>query len=259
MSGTYQWVDQYHDPDDAADWQERVDAWPAVVAYKRRTHQLLAGADRVLDVGCGPGVDLVGSGSVGLDRSLVMLRRARVRSSRPVVAADAVALPFRNGTFPGVRADRIVQHTEDPRVVIAELARVVAPNGTLVVADPDQGTLVIQVPTAPQPLVDLVTERRRTVQYRSGFNARRLPAMFAAAGLSDVTVDAFALTLTDPDDAFGLPTWVDDAVDAGAPGFEHRHRQEWADAMEQARSAPGFVYVVTFLVVAGRKPSSANT
>jgi len=28
--------------------------WPAVAAYKARTHELLGGVDPVLDVGCGP-------------------------------------------------------------------------------------------------------------------------------------------------------------------------------------------------------------
>jgi SAM-dependent methyltransferase len=253
VSETYQWVDRYPDPQEAVWWQERVDGWPVVRRYKRRTHQLLAGAERVLDVGCGPGSDLLAAGAVGLDRSLVMLERARELTRRSVVAGDAAALPFADAVFDGVRADRLVQHVDDPPGVLDELVRVVAPGGVVVVADPDQGTLVLEVPGASAELVALVARRRRDVQYRNGRMARRLPAEFARRGLVEVTVDAFGLVLTDPDEAFGLPTWVDHALQVGTPGFVEDHRAEWDVAMQRARAEPGFVYAVTYFVVSGRR------
>jgi SAM-dependent methyltransferase len=234
-------------------WQERVDAWPAVRHYKRRTHELLGNADRVLDVGCGPGSDVLAARAIGLDRSLVMLERARELTGRSVVAGDAAALPFADAAFDGVRADRLVQHVDDPSRVLDELVRVVAPGGVVVVVDPDQGTLVLEVPGASAELVELVVRRRRDVQYRNGRMARRLPAEFARRGLVDVTVDAFGLVLTDPDEAFGLPTWVDHALRARTPGFVDDHREQWDVAMQRARAEPGFVYAVTYFVVSGRR------
>ena len=60
------------------------------------------------------------------------------------------------------------------------------------------------------------------------------------------------LVLTDPDLAFGLPTWV-----------RHRHEtagdistgvvEEWDAGMTRARAEPGFVYAVTYLVTRGRR------
>ena len=41
VSRTYSDVDASADPAGAIHWQERMAAWPAVAAYKRRTHELL--------------------------------------------------------------------------------------------------------------------------------------------------------------------------------------------------------------------------
>ena len=59
MSATYSDVDGSSNPEEAVRWQERVDRWAQVQAYKRRVLELLREADSVLDVGCGPGGDVL--------------------------------------------------------------------------------------------------------------------------------------------------------------------------------------------------------
>ena len=87
MSQTYGDVDGSTDPRGAADWQQRMTAWPAVRAYKQRTYELLGDTGMMLDVGCGPGLDVVAidRGSdrrcVGVERSVVMAGRAAVRGA----------------------------------------------------------------------------------------------------------------------------------------------------------------------------------
>ena len=189
----------------------------------------------MLDAGCGTGVDV--RAGVGVDLSAVMCGRSRARGAR-VARADVARLPFAGATFGGVRSDRVVQHVADPYAVVAELVRVVRPGGRVALADPDQGSLVIEVPGVRRELIAEVTARRREQQYRNGTIARRYPAMLAGLGVEDVSVDAFPLVLTDPDLAFGLPSW--------ASG------DEWDAGMAAARTGPGFVYSVTFFVVSGR-------
>jgi 8-oxo-dGTP pyrophosphatase MutT (NUDIX family) len=70
---------------------------------------------RVVDVGCGPGRDLLslaerGFWAVGLDRSAGMLRQALARGVRQLVQADARALPFAQGTLDGVWACASLLH-----------------------------------------------------------------------------------------------------------------------------------------------------
>ena len=70
---------------------------------------------RILDVGCGPGRDLLslaerGFWAVGLDRSSGMLREATARGAERLVQADVRALPFASGTLDGVWACASLLH-----------------------------------------------------------------------------------------------------------------------------------------------------
>lgn len=47
------------------------------------------------------------------------------------VAAFGERLPFRDGSFDVVLCDNVVDHAEDPATIVAEIARVLAPGGTL--------------------------------------------------------------------------------------------------------------------------------
>lgn len=253
MSATYGAVDAAADPGAAADWQERVDAWPAVRAYKARTHARCAGAGRILDVGAGTGVDLaaLGGRAVGVDRSMVMSTRAAARGCT-VAVADAHALPFAAATFDAVRADRTLQHLAEPARALDEFVRVLRPGGRLVVADPDQGSLVIEVPGVPAGLVATMRRLRRDVHYRGGTLVRRVPRLLHERGLDGITVEAETLVLTDPADAFGIATWGDDAARSGA--IRADEARAWHDAL--ASAGHGFLYAVTFFVVSGRRPGS---
>jgi SAM-dependent methyltransferase len=233
-------------------WQERVDGWPQIRAYKQRIGELVAGCDPVLDVGCGPGVDAAarGMGAVGVDRSAVMCAAAAARGVA-VARADAHALPFAREAFGAVVADRVLQHLADPDTALRQLAEVVRHGGRVVLAEPDQETLVISVPGIDRSVTDRIKALRRDLGYRNGRLASTLPARLAAVGLVDVAVDAFALSLTDPDLAFGLPKWPYIWQDAGR--FTDAELAAWDAAMGRAR-AHGLVYAVTYLVVSARHP-----
>ncbi len=72
-----------------------------------------------------------------------------------------------------------------------------------------------------------------------------------------MTVRAFPLVLTDPDDAFGLPTWVAYWRDRGH-GFDDADVRDWDAGMAAAREG-GFVYALLYLVVAGTRPEGLST
>ena len=253
MSQTYGNVDGSADPAGAVAWQARMATWPGVIAYKQRTHDLLAGAAPTLDVGCGPGVDLAalnqpsasGRRAVGVDTSEAMASAAAAHGA--VARGDAHGLPFGDEVFGGARADRVLQHMADPQRVLAEMARVVRRGGVVVVADPDQETLVIEVPGVRRSVLARLKALRRDVGYRNGALASSLPARMAELRLAEVTVDAYPLVIRRPEDAFGLPTWP--AAWRREGRFTDEELAEWHAALD--RPADGFLYVVTVLVVAG--------
>ncbi|MGY1704552.1 class I SAM-dependent methyltransferase [Geodermatophilus sp. SYSU D00697] len=88
-------------------------------------------ARRVLDVGCAEGVlrEAVPLGPlvVGLDAAASMVRA----HPAPVVRADAVALPFVDGSFDAVTALNVLYHLADPLPALREVRRVLRTGGTL--------------------------------------------------------------------------------------------------------------------------------
>jgi 2-polyprenyl-6-hydroxyphenyl methylase / 3-demethylubiquinone-9 3-methyltransferase len=89
----------------------------------------------LLDVACGAGLLapwVTGWRHVGLDLSALSLRQARAHSVAPV-RADALRIPFADGTFQCVVAGEVLEHLPDLPAACAELARVLAPGGVLVI------------------------------------------------------------------------------------------------------------------------------
>ena len=255
MSWTYGDVDRSADPLGAVRWTDTMASWPLVQAYKRRARELLAAEStdrtRVLDVGCGTGEDIraLPGRTVGLDPSAAMIGEA-ARRGGDFVRGDAHALPFADGAFDGCRADRTFQHLADPRRALAEMVRVTRPGGRVVVVDPDQETIVVDGPD--RAVARRVKQFRCDDGLRNGDLAHRLPRLFRAAGLVDVAIEGITLVLTDPDDAFGFPTWARTMHDRGLLDAPDVERFE-ADVRASA-DAGDFLYAVTFFITSGRTP-----
>jgi demethylmenaquinone methyltransferase/2-methoxy-6-polyprenyl-1,4-benzoquinol methylase len=101
----------------------------------------LSPGEFVLDLGAGTGVstqELSRSGafSVGADLSLGMLRVGRAaRPDVPLLAADALALPFADATFDAVTVSLALRNIVDPDAALREMARVTKPGGRLVICE----------------------------------------------------------------------------------------------------------------------------
>ncbi len=99
----------------------------------------------VLDVACGSGLGapvLVDAGArrvLGLELSMEALQVAsRVRSRRFLPSqADGTRIPARDGTFPVITSFETVEHIPDDRAFVAELARVLRPDGVLLLSTPN--------------------------------------------------------------------------------------------------------------------------
>lgn len=101
----------------------------------------LGGDERVVDVGCGNGNYLAsllrGRGHrgpvAGFDLSPGMAALARERSGAPVAVADMQALPLRTDAVDVALCMHVLYHAPDQGTAVAELRRIVAPGGRVLV------------------------------------------------------------------------------------------------------------------------------
>jgi demethylmenaquinone methyltransferase/2-methoxy-6-polyprenyl-1,4-benzoquinol methylase len=112
-------------------------------AWRRLTTEALGlrPGERVLDLAAGTGVSTealarTGAYAVGVDFSIGMLQVGRrVRPALPLVAGDALALPFGDATFDAATISFGLRNVVDPDLALRELARVTRPGGRLVVCE----------------------------------------------------------------------------------------------------------------------------
>jgi SAM-dependent methyltransferase len=121
-----------------SDWVDL--QWSHIVADLKAVAPMARG--RLLDVGCGdkpyeaffrPYV----TEYVGVEHEATFAATNASRSGGgPDVVYDGRTLPFGDGSFDTVMSVQVLEHTPDPQRLIDEMARVLAPDGTLILTAP---------------------------------------------------------------------------------------------------------------------------
>ncbi|HII99660.1 MAG TPA: methyltransferase domain-containing protein [Methanoregula sp.] len=224
-----------------------------------------AAPERVLDAGCGAGIDLAAlaltlpepSTIIGLDASAALLGRAAVRMAAcsdrcRLVKGDILHMPFRDGAFGACRIDRVLQHIHTPEKAIGELTRALAPGGILVAFDNDWDTFRISLDD--RDLAELI-RRSWCDSFASGRIGHDLPQIFRANGLSEVHAEPRTLVLDDlalAEPVFDLPHLLERMRLAGelAPDQVAMIKTEFVQRAREGR----FSLSYTGYLVVGRKP-----
>jgi SAM-dependent methyltransferase len=154
--------------------------------------------DTVLDVACGAGHVVCAFArtvrhATGLDLTPAMLERARALQAERGLSnvswelGDVLPLPFGAAAFTLVTARYAFHHFPDPAAVLAEMTRVCAPGGTVMVVD-----------TAASSDPVKAAELNRMERLRDPSHTRALPlaehlALFRGAGLGEPRVTSYRL------------------------------------------------------------------
>jgi SAM-dependent methyltransferase len=212
--------------------------------------------DVVLDVGCGPGIELRAMAerarlAVGLDLSATMAAGAAANApGTAVLRADAQHLPFPSRTFDACGARAVLIHTPRPERAVAEMVRCLKPGGRLVLSEPDQGTHIVASGGSPE--IEAVFERvrrHRRTKFRNPLVGRALPQLVIDAGMTVDKVWATPIVHTSLASARAAGGPFDRAVtDAVADGvITAAEGSAYLDALEAA-DAHGSFFFAAFAV-----------
>ena len=176
----------------AARYDDRWAAYLADTTDRTLRHVALAPGERLLDVGCGTGALLRAAAErfpraslIGVDLSFPMLGAAGASRARArFVNADAADLPFASASIDVVVTASSLHFWSEPEAGLAEIARVLRPQGRLVVTDWCGDFLTCR-------LIDRWLRWTGRASYRRIFGASDLEAMLRNAGFEVTAIERY--------------------------------------------------------------------
>lgn len=178
----------------AGEYDERWSSYIASGTRETVRRLILDAGDRLLDVGCGTGVLLdqvlarwptVRAVGTDLSGKMLAVAQERLRGRIPLVRADVSYLPFATHSFDVAVSSSSLHYWPEPGRALAEVARVLRPEGRLVITDWCGDYLTCR-------LLDLglrLTGRAHERTYRSAECA----ALLEEAGYREVSLERYRL------------------------------------------------------------------
>ena len=158
-------------------------------------------ADRVLDVGCGPGALTRHLLSIGCEVTAIDPSPPFVEAMRDdfpgveVLQGTAEQLPYDTATFDSALAQLVVHFMTDPVAALEQMARVTRPGGVVAACVWDGPTGAL----APfWDAVHVIDPDAEDEALRSGAYKGHLTELLNEAGLSDVHEDSIAVNVVHP-------------------------------------------------------------
>jgi len=192
-------------------------------AYAERLRSALKDGGRWLDIGCGH--DFLPQWMRPADRALDLRRWcvtgidmdaraiARHPGLRHRVIGTAEQLPFEDNAFDLITANMVLEHVQAPARLFAEIARILAPGGRVIIHTPNvHGYTTAITRLLPDrtlaPLARLLLGRRAEDVYPTFYRANSVTDLRRLAAASGLAVDACELINSSPQAMRILPLMV---------------------------------------------------
>jgi SAM-dependent methyltransferase len=192
-------------------------------AYAERLRSALEGGGRWLDIGCGH--DFLPPWMHPTDRTLDLRRWcvtgidmdaqaiARHPGLQHRVIGTGEQLPFEDHAFDLVTANMVIEHVEAPARLFAELSRILAPGGRVIIHTPNvHGYTTAITRLLPErtlaPLARVLLRRRAEDVYPTYYRANSVTDLRALAGSSGLAIEACELINSSPQAVRILPLLV---------------------------------------------------
>ena len=174
-------------------------------AYAERLREALADSGRWLDIGCGPDflpgwlqstarrLNLERWSVVGIDMDARAIARHPALDNRLV--GNGEQLPFADNSFSLITANMVVEHVEQPARLFAEIGRVLAPGGRVIIHTPNiHGYTTALTRLLPErllvPLARLLFGRHAEDVYPTYYRANSITDLTALANASGLAVES---------------------------------------------------------------------
>ena len=229
----------------------------------------LAPGEKVLDVGCGCGHDvlelqaLVGPRgfAAGIDASRTMIDEAQRRTRLAgqtihLQVGTAYQLDWPEAYFDACYADRVIQHLAEPEPALHEMLRVLSSDGRMVVIDRDWG--MVDIDASDNKATDLVLNHAAEA-IRNGRIGRELATLLERRGFTQIdshkkVIDITSLSAVDT--LLDLRVVLTHAVNEKRLAKDAALR--WLDDLEERDRSGTFHATVTLFVARGKKSRTSN-
>ena len=250
------------------EYLEKTAAIFAPVKQNSYSNMHVSEGDTVLDVGCGPGFDVMALAElvgirgkvVGFDHDEAMLSQALQNIAHTYQDRDisliqgcANQLPFQNNYFTSCRSERLFMHLRTPEQTLAEIIRVTKPGGNVVIIDTDWASLSID---NPLPKIEQTLSNYRISQVlNNGYSGRSLYRQFRKLQLANIKIDVTPICVTDIKLFYYLS--MQQTVEEQALAcrvITERELKYWREELNQAADNDYFYCSVNLIMISASKP-----
>jgi ubiquinone/menaquinone biosynthesis C-methylase UbiE len=222
---------------------------------------------KVLDIGCGPGIDarkiseFVGDNGnvIGIDYDDKMIADAHKEaksSNTQFIKADVCSMPFEDNYFDAVRAERLFQvlpKSIDFNTVVKEIIRVTKEEGVIVLVDTDWGTASLNYEDSEltnRLLYFFANECRP-----HGYAGRQFYELMKKHGLAVERVEALPVYMFDFSETPFEKWLTKEALEKNIA--TEKEMEQWNNDLNRKTENNEFFGIVNMILVSGRK-SPAN-